>query len=205
MRVTRRFGLQIQIHKLTISTIVVQFDSSKDYYSILGAGENASGSEIERLYKRLAVRHHPDRGGSEEDMKALNEAYSVLKDANSRRAYDFVRQRPVDQLAPPYSSPSAQADAITGQCVGAMLCLAVGLVLLMLVRFQWIWFLWPLAILALLVIVFGVLMAHAVMLSIRGMFAVSHPARAYQFIQEAIFWSAVCGGGYGLYLVLSAV
>jgi curved DNA-binding protein CbpA len=37
-------------------------DVEKDYYSILGAETTASQDEIERLYKRLAKRHHPDRG-----------------------------------------------------------------------------------------------------------------------------------------------
>jgi hypothetical protein len=187
-----------------------QFDSNKDYYSILGANENASRIEIERLYKRLAVQHHPDRGGDEEEMKAINEAYGVLRDEAMRNAYDAQRIKFADVAdvadvnAPPYSSPSAQADAISGQCVSALLCLAVGLVLLLVVRFQWIWFLWPLAILAMFVIFFGVLMAHGVMLSIRETFDTAHPARRYTFVQEAVFWVAVCCGGYGVYFVLSA-
>ena len=36
---------------------------SKDYYALLGASEDASPREIERLYKRLAHQRHPDRGG----------------------------------------------------------------------------------------------------------------------------------------------
>ena len=67
-------------------------DSNKDYYSILGAAENAPRGEIERLYKRKAVQHHPDRGGDEEEMKTLNEAYGVLRDVQMRAAYDAHRQ-----------------------------------------------------------------------------------------------------------------
>ena len=51
-----------------------EFDSKKNYYEVLGAAEHASRRDIERLYKRLASRHHPDRGGSEDRMKSLNEA-----------------------------------------------------------------------------------------------------------------------------------
>src|SRR5712691_5215729 len=47
-------------------------DGEKNYYVVLGASEDASQAEIERLYKRLAKRHHPDRGGSAEKMKAVN-------------------------------------------------------------------------------------------------------------------------------------
>ena len=60
-----------------------QFDASKDYYAILGADENSSPRDIERLYKRLARKRHPDRGGTDDEMKVLNEAYRCC--ANIRR------------------------------------------------------------------------------------------------------------------------
>ena len=63
-----------------------EFDSKKDYYGILGADERASDRELERLYKRMAARRHPDKGGSEEEMKTLNEAYRVLHNAETRRS-----------------------------------------------------------------------------------------------------------------------
>ncbi|MGA9996454.1 MAG: DnaJ domain-containing protein [Pyrinomonadaceae bacterium] len=186
------------------------FDRSKDYYSILGADAGASRSEIERLYKRLAVRHHPDRGGSEQLMKQLNEAYSVLRDEATRRAYDGERGKSaqtisVEEDAPPYSSPPAQIDSLTSQCLSAVFCIIVGLALLLLVRFQWMWFLWPLGILAALVVFFGIWMAHSAMHSVRDTLFSKHLRHRYTLLQEAVFWSAVCGGGYGIYLVLSSV
>ena len=63
-------------------------DMEKDYYSILGASRTASQDEIEQLYKRLAMRHHPDRGGDADEMKAINEAYRVLGNTASRSAYN---------------------------------------------------------------------------------------------------------------------
>lgn len=182
-----------------------QFDANKDYYSILGVEEDATRSEIERLYRRLAVRHHPDRGGSEEEMKTLNEAYGVLRNQDTRRAYDAERLMPVDETAPPYSSPSAKADAISGQAVRALLCLVAGLFLLVLVRMQWDWYIWPLAVLASLVITMGVLMAHSVMTLICEALAAPHRPRRFVLLQETLFWSAVGGGVYGIYFVLSAV
>ncbi|HEX8142449.1 MAG TPA: J domain-containing protein [Pyrinomonadaceae bacterium] len=182
------------------------FDSNKDYYSILGAEEDATRIEIERLYKRKAVLHHPDRGGDEEEMKSLNEAYGVLRDEQSRAAYDAQRDRPreayVDEASPPYSSPSAQADAISGQCVTALLFLAVGLVLLFVVRFQYVLFLWPLALLAVLLIVAGIVHAHSAMGMIRETFALSHPVRRFRMAEELTFWSIVVGGCYGVYFIL---
>jgi hypothetical protein len=200
--------------KSKIKNRMSQQDTQKDYYSVLGAQSDASKSEIDRLYRRQAQQHHPDLGGDEERMKSLNEAYGVLRDDASRRAYDEGRrhkgaasQRPQRaRNAPPVvRSQGAQADAVYGRCVGAILLLFAGLALLLLVRFQWIWFLWPLAILAGLVIIFGVLMAHSAMLAMRDSLALSHPARKHTLVQETLFWSIVCGGGYGVYLVLSAV
>ena len=81
----------------------------------------------------------------------------------------------------------------------------MGLFLLFLVRFQWIWFLWPLALLALFVIVFGVLLAHSAMLSLNESLPLSNPVRRYTLFQEALFWTVVGGGGYGVYLLLTAV
>ena len=184
-----------------------RFDSNKDYYSTLGAAEDASRSEIERLYKRKAVEHHPDRGGDEEEMKALNEAYRVLRDEQARAAYDAEREMPrafsMDSVStPPYSSPSAQADAVSGQCVAALLFLVVGLVLLFVVRYQYVLFLWPLALLAGLLIIAGIVHAHSAMSNVRETFAQTHPARRFVLAQEMAFWSIVVGGCYGVYFIL---
>jgi hypothetical protein len=186
-----------------------QFADKKDYYATLGADEDASQSEIERLYKRMAVRHHPDRGGDEEEMKALNEAYGVLGDRVRRRAYDAERREhvevPVEVNAPPYASPSAKADAISGQCVAAILFIIVGLVLLFVVRFQYVLFLWPLALLAVFMVIAGVVQAHAVMGLIRETFSQTHPVRRFRIVQEMLFWSGVCGACYGIYFVLTSL
>src|SRR6267143_1381084 len=109
-----------------------QFDSEKDYYQVLGADESASRHDIERLYKRLASRRHPDRGGSEEEMKSLNEAYGVLKDEAARRDYDTRRYRPPEVRSVPQSSPAASEVGMFGQGLSALLCLFLGLFLLFL-------------------------------------------------------------------------
>ncbi|HEY3025351.1 MAG TPA: J domain-containing protein [Pyrinomonadaceae bacterium] len=179
-------------------------DSTTDYYEILGADEASSRAEIERLYKHKAVQHHPDRGGSEEDMKALNEAYQVLHDDAARDAYDARRRKPKATAAAVDSSPPARNVGVYGLSLSALLCLAVGLFLLFLVRFQWIWFLWPLAILAVFVIAWGIFMAHAALSAVRSSLAEDHPARRFRLAQEAAFWSAVCAGAYGVYLILDA-
>jgi DnaJ domain len=179
---------------------VRQYDSSKDYYSILGAEEDASPGDIERLYKRLAVQHHPDRGGDEEEMKSLNEAYGVLRDKETRRVYDEERQKVVeDEPVAVYTSPPLAVNAAAAQSLGAILFIGAGLVLALLVRFQWIWFLWPLAVLALCLVAVGLVMAHAAIRRIEDRQKTSH--RWFGVTLEVMFWAVVLCGGYGIYLV----
>jgi len=58
------------------------------YYSVLGVREDASLEEIKSTYKQLAIRNHPDRGGSEEVMKMINLAAETLSDPKLRKDYD---------------------------------------------------------------------------------------------------------------------
>jgi hypothetical protein len=178
-----------------------QFDSGKDYYSILGANEDASPGDIERLYKRLAVQRHPDRGGDEEEMKTLNEAYGVLKDKEARRVYDAERRQPASEAPTAiYTSPPLEVSAAAGQSLGAILFIGAGLVLALLVRFQWIWFLWPLAVLALCLVVVGIVMAHGALRRIEDQ---QKPSRRWLGVTlEFVFWAVLFGGGYGIYLIL---
>jgi preprotein translocase subunit Sec63 len=182
-----------------------RFNASPDYYAILGASEAASPREIERLYKRLAHRRHPDRGGTEEDMKALNEAYQVLHDETRRKEYDARRSQPVTQAAAINVAPAVREVGVYGQLLSALLCMLLGLMLLFLVRFNGLWFLWPLSILAAGVVVFGVVMAHSAMTNARESFAAQHPVRRFRALQEIAFWSVIGAGGYGVYLVLTTI
>lgn len=170
---------------------------------MLGADEKASRADIDKLYKRLAARLHPDRGGSEEEMKSLNEAYGILKDETRRREYDEQRRQPNTTGFRPVSAPPAQDIGVFGHCLSAFLCLMIGLFLLFLVRLQWIWFLWPLAILAVFVVFFGVLMARSAMVAVNSSLATTNPIRRHTTVQEAMFWSVVLGGGYGVYLLFT--
>src|SRR6185436_4780044 len=181
-----------------------EFSANKDYYDILGAHESDSSRELERQYKRLAARRHPDKGGSEEEMKSLNEAYRVLRNVDTRNEYDAQRVRRPKSFVP-VAAPAAQDVGLLGQGLSAFFCLLIGLFLLFLVRFQWIWFLWPLGILALLVILFGIVMARGTMRAVNASLPATNHFRKYQRVQEALFWSVVLAGAYVVYLLLSAV
>src|SRR5258707_886528 len=64
----------------------------RDYYEVLGLNRDASEEEIKKAYRKLAMKHHPDRNpdskDSEEKFKEAKEAYEMLTDAEKRRAYD---------------------------------------------------------------------------------------------------------------------
>ncbi len=66
--------------------------TKRDYYEILGLSRNASDEEVKKAYRRLAMKHHPDRNAndkaSEEQFKEIKEAYEVLSDNRRRAAYD---------------------------------------------------------------------------------------------------------------------
>lgn len=181
------------------------FDNRKDYYAIIGTSEDASQYEIDRSYKQQAHRRHPDRGGNEEDMKVLNEAYEVLRDRDKRKQYDSQRTlRPAAQRQRQVVAPAREVG-VYGQALSALLCLMLGLMLLFLVRFNGLFFLWPLAILAMAVIGFGVLIAHSAMINVREFVPPSHPARRFRMTQEIIFWLIVCATAYAVYFVLTTV
>jgi len=71
-----------------------------DYYSVLGVPKTAGEGEIKSAYRKLALKHHPDRNQgnktSESKFKEINEAYEVLSDPQKRKLYDHVGEAPQD-------------------------------------------------------------------------------------------------------------
>jgi curved DNA-binding protein CbpA len=70
----------------------MDFDPKKNYYDLLGVGEDASQEEIKKAFKKGAIQHHPDKGGDQEKFKQINEAYQVLGDESKRQQYDSFRK-----------------------------------------------------------------------------------------------------------------
>lgn len=82
-----------------------------DYYEQLGVDRGASQSEIKKAYRKLAMKHHPDRnqgdGKAEAQFKIINEAYDVLKNEEKRDAYDRFGHAAFEQNA---ASPGGGFD-----------------------------------------------------------------------------------------------
>ncbi|HAL39471.1 MAG TPA: molecular chaperone DnaJ [Polaromonas sp.] len=76
--------------------------AKKDYYDTLGVPKNASDEDIKKAYRKLAMKHHPDRNQgdkskvSEEKFKEAKEAYEILSDDSKRAAYDQYGHAGVD-------------------------------------------------------------------------------------------------------------
>jgi len=67
---------------------------SDDYYKVLGVCRDASDADINKAYRKLALKYHPDKNQdnkeqAEEDFKRISEAYSTLSDAETRKIYDL--------------------------------------------------------------------------------------------------------------------
>ena len=76
--------------------------AKRDYYDVLGMTKNASDDDIKKAYRKLAMKHHPDRNQgddakkSEEKFKEAKEAYEILSEPQKRAAYDQYGHAGVD-------------------------------------------------------------------------------------------------------------
>jgi len=62
--------------------------SKRDYYEVLGVEKTATPDDIKKVYRKLAMSNHPDKGGDEEKFKEIVEAYEHLSDTDKRAKYD---------------------------------------------------------------------------------------------------------------------
>lgn len=191
-----------------------KFDSSRDYYRVLGVSEDASEDDLDRAYRGEARKRHPDGGGSEEEMKSLNEAHDILSDPETRKAYDAERQpkRAVYQSSMAFD-PEAASRAGTlkipvsdpdfaGLVMGAIACFGLGIPLLLLVEMQWMFFLWPLRIMALGALAVGVYLSHSALLVKQRKLDMTRQgdSRKLALIRELLFW-LIATGVIGVLLV----
>jgi DnaJ family protein A protein 2 len=68
-----------------------------EYYEALGVSKSATNAEIKKAYRKMAVKHHPDKGGDEDTFKKISEAYAVLSDSEKKQLYDQYGKEGVSQ------------------------------------------------------------------------------------------------------------
>jgi molecular chaperone DnaJ len=77
--------------------------AKRDYYEVLGVNRDATAEDIKKAYRKLAMKHHPDRNPdnpkAEDHFKEAKEAYEVLSDQKKRAAYDQFGHAGVDPSA----------------------------------------------------------------------------------------------------------
>ncbi|TFK85863.1 hypothetical protein K466DRAFT_587740 [Polyporus arcularius HHB13444] len=78
-----------EIHqRLTKAQKLLKQSKQKDYYKVLGVARDADTKTIKKAYRKAVLTAHPDKGGSEAKMAAVNEAYEVLSNPELRQRYD---------------------------------------------------------------------------------------------------------------------
>ena len=72
-------------------------DKTFKLYDTLGVNKKADNSEIKKSYRKLAMKHHPDRGGDEAKFKEINQAYEILSNSDKRESYDQIGDAYLEQ------------------------------------------------------------------------------------------------------------
>ncbi|KAF8901525.1 co-chaperone [Gymnopilus junonius] len=88
---------------------VLKQSKQKDYYKVVGVSRDADEKTIKKAYRKAAKSAHPDKGGSEAKMAALNEAYEVLSNPELRARYD-AGEDPMDPMAQQGGHPFANGQ-----------------------------------------------------------------------------------------------
>jgi len=70
---------------------------TQKYYDILGVKKDCTAAQLKKAYRKLAMKHHPDRGGDQDTFKELNKVYEVLSQKDKRELYDKGGEEAVEK------------------------------------------------------------------------------------------------------------
>eukprot|EP00294_Goniomonas_avonlea_P011628 CAMPEP_0114548916 /NCGR_PEP_ID=MMETSP0114-20121206/5244_1 /TAXON_ID=31324 /ORGANISM="Goniomonas sp, Strain m" /LENGTH=201 /DNA_ID=CAMNT_0001733553 /DNA_START=51 /DNA_END=656 /DNA_ORIENTATION=- len=97
---------------LLLVSAIVHAAAPKNPYKVLGVEKKASAKEIRKAYHKLAVQHHPDKGGDPEKFKEVAAAYELLADEQARKDYDSgASSRPADAGHSTHPKPASDPFA----------------------------------------------------------------------------------------------
>lgn len=88
--------------------------SKLDPYEALGVQKGASDEEIKKAYRKLAIRHHPDKGGNPEEFKKVQGAYDILSDPEKKQNFDRFGTPDAPQQGPGFPFPPEFANMFGG-------------------------------------------------------------------------------------------
>ena len=80
-----------------LASVLAFASAGRDFYKVLGIDRGADDRALKKAYRSLALKHHPDKGGSEEKFAEISQAYDVLSDKDKRRVYDQYGEDGVKQ------------------------------------------------------------------------------------------------------------
>lgn len=75
-------------------TRIISLSTMPDFYAVLGIDKTATDREVKKAFRKLALKHHPDKGGNPERFKEIGEAFACLSDPAKRREYDRFGKLP---------------------------------------------------------------------------------------------------------------
>jgi DnaJ family protein B protein 4 len=104
----------------SLQVVVAARHQSNSFYKTLGVSPKASQKELKRAYLKMALKHHPDKGGDEETFKELSKAYDVLSDPEKRQLYDQYGEAGADPNRAPQGAQSFSSRRKPGYFSGGM-------------------------------------------------------------------------------------
>mmetsp|Transcript_16798 Transcript_16798/g.20178 ORF Transcript_16798/g.20178 Transcript_16798/m.20178 type:complete len:306 (-) Transcript_16798:79-996(-) len=104
-----------------VGALIRRINGTKDYYSILGVGRDASDVELKKSYRKLALKLHPDKcnqEGSEDAFKKVGSAYHCLSDPDKRKRYDLLGDDSENGAAGGFGGGNPDVDEVLRQFFG---------------------------------------------------------------------------------------
>lgn len=92
--------------------MTASIDFNIDYYKVLNVKPTSTIEQIKKQYKKLALKHHPDKGGKADNFRLINEAYTILSDESTRSIYNSKYK--IKLLTKSFALPITFKESITG-------------------------------------------------------------------------------------------
>jgi len=98
----------------SISSSAVASQKDRDFYEVLGVSPEANDAEIKKAFRKLSIKHHPDKGGDKVMFQEVQRAYEVLSNEELRMVYDHAGHEGLEQHEKGQNAPASPFDAFFG-------------------------------------------------------------------------------------------